>query len=517
MTHHTSPLSTRRAARSFTAAVAVAAALCGLAVGSTWRDTAAVHAAGAAPAAAAPAAAPALPAVPAGVSSYANVVDQVTPSVVTVRVTKKAQATDTAFPFADPRFREFFGREFDFGDRGERGGGRQRAPRQEGLGSGVVINPDGYILTNHHVVDGADKVEVELPDRRVLTATVVGDDAPSDLAVLKVQASGLHALPLGDSDKARVGDVVLAIGNPLGVGQTVTSGIISAKGRTTGTGDGSFQDFLQTDAPINHGNSGGALVNLQGELLGIPSQIMSPSGGNIGLGFAIPSNMAKNVMGQLISSGHVRRAKLGVMVQPITADIASNLGLSDVRGALVNQVEPGSPADHAGLKQGDVITEVQGRRVSDGNELRNAISNTAPGTSVSLKVVHDGHVSDVSARLDELKASKDDGEESRTEHGSSASPGRFGMQVQPLTPELARENELARTVKGVLVTDVDPDGAAAESGIQPNDVIEKVNGHPTATVAELKAAIDQAGSKPVLVLLHRQGRDFFMTLKPGRG
>jgi len=515
MTHHTSPLSTRRAAQSFTAAVAVAAALCGLAVGSTWRDTAAVHAAGAAPAAAAPAAAPALPAISAGVSSYANVVDQVTPSVVTVRVAKKAQAANTSLPFNDPRFREFFGRDFNFGEGNQRGG-RMRAPRQEGLGSGVIINPDGYILTNHHVVDGADTVEVELPDRRVLTAKVVGDDGPSDLAVLKVEAKGLHALPLGDSDKARVGDVVLAIGNPLGVGQTVTSGIISAKGRTTGSGDGSFQDFLQTDAPINHGNSGGALVNLQGELLGIPSQIMSPSGGNIGLGFAIPSNMAKNVMGQLISSGHVRRAKLGVMVQPITADIASSLGLSDVRGALVNQVEPGSPAERAGLRQGDVITEVQGRRVSDGNELRNAISNTAPGTSVSLKVVRDGHVSDLNAKLDELKASNDEGE-TRGEHGSSASPGRYGMQVQPLTPEIARESELPRTLKGVVVTDVDPDGVAAESGIQPNDVIEKVNGHATTTVAELKTAIEQTGSKPVLVLVHREGRSLFLTLKPARG
>jgi Do/DeqQ family serine protease len=446
------------------------------------------------------------------VSSYASVVDQVTPSVVTVRVAKKAQASTTALPFSDPRFRDFFGRDFDFGERGNRG---MRTPRQEGLGSGVIIDADGYILTNHHVVDGADRVEVELADRRVLTATVVGDDAPSDLAVLKVQATGLRTIPLADSDKARVGDVVLAIGNPLGVGQTVTSGIISAKGRTTGTGDGSFQDFLQTDAPINRGNSGGALVNLQGELIGIPSQIMSPSGGNIGLGFAIPSNMAKNVMGQLISSGHVRRAKLGVTVQPITADLASSLGLSDVRGALVNQVEPGSPAERAGIRQGDVITEVQGRRVSDGNELRNAISSITPGTAVPLKIVRDGRASDVSAKLDELKASNDDGE-SRGERGESVSPGRYGMQVTPLTPELARENELPRSVKGVLVTDVDPDGVAADSGIQPNDVIEKVNGKATTTVAELKTAIERTDGKPVLVLVNREGRSMFVTLKPAR-
>jgi serine protease Do len=512
MSHHTSPLDSQRAARRYAAAVAVAAALCGAAVGATWRDGSAVQAASATAAAPAPAAAPVAPAIAGGVSSYATVVDQVTPSVVTIRVGRKAQASPAALPFSDPRFREFFGRNFD-----ERGfGGRApRAPREEGLGSGVIVDPDGYILTNHHVVDGADRVEVELADRRVLTATVVGDDAPSDLAVLKVQATGLRSMPIADSDKARVGDVVLAIGNPLGVGQTVTSGIISAKGRTTGTGDGSFQDFLQTDAPINRGNSGGALVNLQGELLGINSQILSPSGGNIGLGFAIPSNMAKNVMGQLISSGHVRRAKLGVTVQPVTADLASSLGLSNVRGALVNGVEPGSPAERAGVQQGDVITEVQGRSVSDGNELRNAISNTAPGTSVALKVWRDGRTHAMNAKLDELKVKADAGE--RNDSGDSSAPGRFGMSVSPLTPELAQRFELPRSTKGVVVTDVDPDGAAAASGVQPNDVIEKVNGRATSTVAELKTAIERNDGKPALILVNRQGQNLFLTLRPAQG
>jgi Do/DeqQ family serine protease len=506
MTHHTSPLDTQRAARSYAAAVAVAAALCGAVAGSAWQGSSAVQAAGAAHAAA-----PAAPAaVPAGVSSYATVVDKVTPSVVTIRVARKAQASPAAFPFSDPRFRDFFGQQF-----GERdfGGRTPRAPRQEGLGSGVIVNPNGYILTNNHVVDGADRVEVELPDRRVVTATVVGSDPPSDLAVLKVEASGLTSLPIADSDKARVGDVVLAVGNPLGVGQTVTSGIISAKGRTTGTGDGSFQDFLQTDAPINRGNSGGALVNLQGELLGINSQILSPSGGNIGLGFAIPSNMAKNVMEQLISTGHVRRAKLGVTVQPVTADIASSLGLSDVRGALVNKVEADSPADRAGLKQGDVITEVQGRRVSDGNELRNAISSSTPGASVAIKIVRDGRTSEVTARLEELKldASTNARDESRD---SSTSPGRFGMSVSPLTPELARQYELPRSAKGVVVTDIDPDGVAAASGVEPNDVIEKVNGRSTTNVEELRSALERSDGKPALVLVNRQGQSLFLTLRP---
>ena len=434
-------------------------------------------------------------------SSYSLAAKRAMPSVVNIFTSKEVKMPRHPF-MDDPLFRRFFGDQYD-----------SETQRSSSLGSGVIVGTEGYILTNHHVVEAADEIEIALNDGRQARARAVGSDPETDLAVLKVDLKGLPAITFGRPDQVSIGDVVLAIGNPLGVGQTVTSGIISAKGRTTGNGDGSFQDFLQTDAPINRGNSGGALVNLQGELLGIPSQIMSPSGGNIGLGFAIPSNMAKNVMGQLISSGHVRRAKLGVMVQPITADLASSLGLSDVRGALVNQVEPGSPAEHAGLKQGDVITEVQGRRVSDGNELRNAISNIAPGTSVAIKAVRDGRPADFSAKLEELKASNDDSE-NRGGREPGTSPGRYGMQVTPLTPELARENELPRSVKGVLVTDVDPDGVAADSGIQPNDVIEKVNGKATTTVAELKAAIERTDGKPVLVLVNREGRSMFVTLKP---
>src|SRR5438874_2937470 len=257
--------------------------------------------------------------VPGVQASYADLVARVAPAVVTIRSTERARAAQQ-FPFMDdPMFRQFFG---------DRIPQQQQPPqRVEGVGSGVIINPDGYILTNHHVVDGAMEIKVELTDNRTFTAKLVGSDPPSDLAVLKIDAKDLPTLALGDSDKVRVGDPVLALGNPLGIGQTVTSGIVSAKGRATGLSDGSFEDFLQTDAAINRGNSGGALVNTNGELIGINSQILSPSGGNIGIGFAIPSNMAKVVMDQLLKTGKVRRGMLGVTIQSVDADLASSMDL----------------------------------------------------------------------------------------------------------------------------------------------------------------------------------------------
>src|SRR5258707_3206768 len=291
--------------------------------------------------------------VPAAVSgaSYAPVLERVMPAVVTLRVEKRAAMipTDQQIP---EEFRRFFGDQLPQMPHG------QRQPRglERGLGSGVIVSKDGYILTNNHVVEGVDSVKVELPDNRTFTAKVIGTDPATDLAVVKIDAKNLPILVIGDSDAVKVGDVALAVGTPLGVGETVTSGIISAKGRQTPDGGDNYQDFLQTDAAINHGNSGGALVDAGGELIGINSQILSPSDGNIGLGFAIPSNMAKNVMDQLIAGGTVRRAKLGVRIQPISPDMASAMGLASTRGALVSTVDEGSPAARAGLKQGDVIT-----------------------------------------------------------------------------------------------------------------------------------------------------------------
>lgn len=327
------------------------------------------------------------------VASYADIVSKAAPAVVTIHTEMRVRQPQQ-FPFMnDPFFRQFFG------DRSQQ---PQVQPKREALGSGVIVSQDGYILTNHHVIDGADQINVDLYDGRSLQAKIVGTDPPSDLAVLKVDASGLPTLVLGNSDNTRIGDVVLAIGNPLGVGQTVTMGIISAKGRQTGLSNGSFEDFLQTDAPINQGNSGGALVSTNHELIGINSQILSPSGGSIGLGFAIPSNMARTVMEQLVNNGKVRRGQLGVVALKIPSEEASQLGVKQGPGVVVYDVQSGSGADRAGLRKGDVITALNGTQVNDPNSFRNLIAATAPGTEVTLTVKRNGSESQVRATLGEF-------------------------------------------------------------------------------------------------------------------
>ena len=435
-------------------------------------------------------------------ASYSGVVDRVAPAVVTVRVEKEA-ASRTAIP---DEFRDFFGPGF-------RGGpefrGEPRGRRQGGLGSGVIVGADGHILTNHHVIDDADRIRVDLADGRSFSAKLVGSDAASDLAVLKIDAKGLPTLPYGDSDRMKVGDVVLAFGNPLGVGQTVTMGIVSAKGRATGLGDGSYEDFLQTDAPINQGNSGGALVNLQGELVGINAQILSPSGGNIGLGFAIPSGMARAVADQLTRDGVVHRSKLGVTVQSLTPDLAESLGLPDGHGALVSGVEPGSPADHAGLKQGDVIVSLNERQVVDGNALRNQIASTRPESSVSIGFLRNGKRESRSVRLVEREGEK---QASSASGGEDAEKATFGMSVTPVTPQIAEQLELPRGEKGLVVTDLDPAGAAASAGIEEGDVITRVNDRAVADVPALREAMAAHADKPVLMLVNRRGASLFVAV-----
>ncbi len=325
-------------------------------------------------------------------TSYADLVKAVAPSVVTIRTERAVEASPAVLD-QDDLVRRFFG------EHGNRNRPQPEPSPEHALGSGVVVSRDGFILTNHHVVNGASKIQADFSDGRTLDAKVIGVDEPSDLALLKVEGTSLPMLALGNSDAVQVGDVVLAIGNPLGIGQTVTLGIVSAKGRATGVGNGNYEDFLQTDAPINQGNSGGALVSMNGELVGINSQILSTSGGNIGIGFAIPSNMAGHVMAELRAEGHVRRALLGITVQPVTSELATTMKLKDVSGALVRNVAPNSAAEHAGLKSGDVVLWFNGRSVTDANMLRNRIGESTPGSKATLGYTRDGQAREVTVTL----------------------------------------------------------------------------------------------------------------------
>jgi Do/DeqQ family serine protease len=460
-------------------------------------------------------------------AGFAPVAKAVTPAVVTVQISSRIRRQqihsfgDPSWPFDLDPFRDFFFR------RGTPDNDESQTPRRRqspedrgrlqptGIGSGVIVSPDGYILTNNHVVDGADKVEVTLNDRRSFTARVVGADPPSDIAVLKIDGGGLPTIPLGDSNKVEVGDVVLAVGNPLGVGQTITMGIISAKGRSTraSSGSGSYEDFLQTDAAINRGNSGGALVNLRGELIGIPSQILSQTGGSIGIGFAIPTAMARNVMDQLIKNGKVKRGKLGVTITDLTQDLTSQFGFKGTQGALVQDIEPGQPAERAGVQAGDIFTEFQGQRVEDSSRLRNLVAQAPPGSTVRFKVWREGAERELTATLSEMDPQTIAGAAARGGAGPTDS-ALSGVSVDSLTPETARRLNLPPGARGVVVTDVDADSGAADAGLQRGDVIEEVNRQPVASPGEFEAALKKAGKQSVLLRMRRGERASFIVVKP---
>jgi Do/DeqQ family serine protease len=450
---------------------------------------------------------------------FSAIAKAVTPAVVTITVSSRRSAQQE-IPYMFNPFRDFFDRQFP----DDEGSSRRRAPRQQqgqgrlvpsGLGSGVIVSPDGYILTNNHVVDEADKVEVELSDNRKFTAKVVGTDPPSDVAVIKISATSLPTLHFGDSDKVEVGDLVLAVGNPLGIGQTVTMGIISAKGRQSpGRDNTTYEDFLQTDAAINQGNSGGALVNLRGELIGIPSQILSRSGGNMGIGFAIPTKMARNVMDQLVRNGKVRRGRLGIAVRSVEPDLAKQFGYKGTAGAFVQDVEKGLPADQAGVKPGDIVTEFQGQRVNDDSQLRNMTSQTAPGTTVRFKIWRDGGERELTAKLAEADAENDSGKRSKSEPVVSSLGALSGIRVENITPDVATELKLSSSTRGVVVVDVDPDSNAAAAGLRRGYVIESVAKQPVTNVDEFKAAIQKADKKEVLLRVRRlDGASFFVVVK----
>jgi Do/DeqQ family serine protease len=409
--------------------------------------------------------------------SFAPVVKKVAPAVVNIYTRTTVVEQPTSPLFADPFFRRFFGNELF--------GGMPEKHIQNALGSGVIIGADGIIVTNHHVIKGADQITVVLPDRREFAAKVVGSDEHADIAVLRIDAHGakLPVLQFGDSDAVEVGDLVLAIGNPFGVGQTVTSGIVSALARTT-VGISDFNFFIQTDAAINPGNSGGALVTMDGKLIGVNSAIYSGSGGSIGIGFAIPSNMVRIVVSSILSGGKLVRPWLGAQGETVTPDIADSIGLKRPAGVLVNEVHKGSPAQEAGLKPGDVILKIDGRGIDDAESLRYRIATKPLNTTATLTVFRQGHQFNLPVALTPPPETPP---RETTKLGGDFPLG--GAVVANLSPAVAEELGLNSFLTGVVVTHVAPNSPAARLGVKPGDVIAKVNGTDMKSVEDLRAII----------------------------
>jgi len=381
-----------------------------------------------------------------------------------------------------------------------------RAPRRmvRGLGSGFVINADGYILTNNHVVDGAADIRVKFSDGRELTGRIVGRDDKTDLALLKVDATGLPVIPIGDSAKLEVGEPVMAVGNPFGLEQTVTTGIVSATGRVIG--EGPYDDFIQTDASINPGNSGGPLINARGEAVGVNTAIVSGSGGSVGIGFAIPTNLAKPVVTQLAQGGHVVRGWLGVAIQPVTPDLAKSFGLGDTAGALVSSVMDGSPAQKVGVRQGDVIVRYDGRPVGRVSDLPRAVAETPVGREVPVEVIRDGKHVTLTVKVARL--------DDKDQQAASVEPAstKLGIAARSLTPAIAQQLGVDES-RGVLIEDVEDGGRAQSAGLARGDVIVEVDHQPVAGVDALQGALKRhPAGKPVLILVRREGQSLYLTV-----
>ncbi len=439
-------------------------------------------------------------------TGFAPVVRVVAPSVVNISSSRVVKNQPNPF-FSDPLFRQFFGDQFP-------GLQRPRRQRETSLGSGMVISPDGYILTNNHVVEGAQQVKVYLADKREFPAKVIGTDPRTDVAVLKISATNLTPIHFGDSTKIAIGDFCLAFGDPFGIGQTVTAGIISATGRS-GLGIESYEDFIQTDASINPGNSGGPLVNVNGELIGMNTAILSgQSGGNQGIGFAIPVNMARGVTEQILKKGKVVRSWLGIIPQDVTQENAKFFGLEQPKGVIVSQVEPNSPAARAGLKQGDVLLDMNGQPIQDVNTFRLKVSMMAPGTDLRLRVLRNGAQQDVTAHLEEMPANQAQRGAGGGQGGGAEGGALEGLSVDTLTPDIAQDLKLPPGTKGVVVTAVDPGSTASDAGIARGDVIQEVNRKRVTNVDEFAAAIRQAGKNPVLLLINRGGVTQYVTITP---
>jgi Do/DeqQ family serine protease len=454
-------------------------------------------------------------------NSFADIIEKASPAVVKISMTRviKASEQQGSNPFAnDPFFQQFFG------GRGQ----RPRDQREEGLGSGILVTSSGYILTNNHVVDKASKLKVTLSDGRDFTAKLVGADPQTDVAVVKIDASNLPVLPFGNSEAARVGDLCFAIGNPFGQDHTVTMGIVSAKGRSLERGT-LLQNFIQTDAAINPGNSGGALINADGRLIGMNTMIltggntMGGEGGNVGIGFAVPSNMAKQVMDQIINTGKVSRGYMGVTLQNLTPDLAKSLGLNEPKGAVVGDVTAGAPGAKAGLKSMDVITAINGTKVEGSDDLTLNVVSHQPGETVTLDVVRDSRPMKIQVTLAQRpggigwdknggKGEDNDGAKGE-DNGAEDNASVRGITVEAMTPEVAQQLGVPSTVKGVVVTGVDADSPAADS-VGRGSVIVAVDRHPVANVAEFKRLMNAAKDKPVLLTVNTGGQTGFTVVQP---
>lgn len=426
----------------------------------------------------------------------AEIAEAVRPAVVNISTTRTVKMQSGMDPFFDdPFFRRFFGDQL-------------RVPRERkmaSLGSGVIVDSRGFILTANHVIQGADEIKVTLSDKREFKGKIIGTDAMTDIGVIKIDAENLLTITWGDSDRLRVGETVLAIGSPYGLSQTVTMGIVSAVGRAN-VGIADYEDFIQTDAAINPGNSGGALVNVKGELVGINSAILSTSGGYQGIGFAIPTNMAKSVMDSLISKGKVVRGWLGVTIQNVTPELAKQFELKEEKGVLVGDVIEGSPAEKAGLQRGDIITEFAGRSIEDPNQLRNMVANTEPGQSVSMKIIRENRVETLKVTISDLPADTQKQGARRFDNLLN------GISVQDLTPELYGRLNLPKKLKGVIVTDVDPESPAA-SAVLKGDVIQEINRRIITSLDDYEKVVSTIGpGGDILLLVFRGGSSFYLTL-----
>ncbi len=437
--------------------------------------------------------------------AFERIAEAVTPAVVNIRTTQVIKVQQSPF-FVDPFFRQFFGDMFG------RQFGIPREYREHSLGSGVILSADGYVVTNNHVISNATEIEAMLVDRRVFKARLVGADPRTDVAVLKIEAKELPTAPWGDSTELRVGATVMAFGNPFGLNFTVTRGIVSAVGRS-GLGIEKYEDFIQTDAPINPGNSGGALVNVRGQVVGINTAILSTSqgqdggGGWNGVGFAIPSNLAKHVMESLIKTGKVTRGYLGVGVRALNPALARQFKVPDLAGALIEHIEPGSPAEKGGLKQGDVLRKFNQRILGDASQFQSLVASTPPGTEITFGILRDGRELNVTVKLGELPAGL---------AGTGVAPSGSalsGVTVQDLTPAIRSQLGLRAETPGVVISDLDPDCPATRAGLQSGDVIQSINRQRVETVEDFDRLATGATGE-TLLRVNRQGSGGYVVVSP---